>query len=68
MFRVFTRDVGSYKVGDIPGELNWEAFAESAARFHGIAGGADSFSMPVDEAARRYALERAGGRRAGKPA
>ena len=70
MERVFIRDVGMYKLGDIA-DLNWDAFAQSAAQYQGITGGVESFSIPVDEAARRYALERValpGGRRPGKSA
>jgi hypothetical protein len=56
--RVFLRDVGSYKAGDVIA-ADWDSFAQSAAQFHGIEGGSETFSMPVEEAARRYALERA---------
>jgi hypothetical protein len=55
--RIFTRDVGRYKTGEISDlpSMAWNEFARSAAIHQGLPpDGLDSFSLPVEEAARRY--------------
>jgi hypothetical protein len=53
MERIFTRDVGGFITGEIR-ELDWDAIRNSLAQHHGITDPLDSYSLPVDEAARRY--------------
>ena len=53
MERIFTYDVGGVKAGQIL-ELDWDAFRNSLAQHHGITDPLDSYSMTVEEAARRY--------------
>ncbi len=55
MQRIFTRDVAGCKAGQIL-EVDWDAFEQSAARHHGLRDTLDSFSLPVEEAARRYVV------------
>lgn len=51
--RIFTRDIGGFTAGDIR-DLDWDSVRQSLAQFQGIDDPLDSYSLPVEEAARRY--------------
>lgn len=67
MERIFTRAVGGFKKGEIR-DLDWDAIRASLRQHHGIEDPLEAYSLPVEEAARRYVLHEGGaeGRKASK--
>lgn len=51
--RIFTRSVGGFTVGEIR-DLDWDSVHASMVQFHGVEDPPDSYSIDIEEAARRY--------------
>ena len=51
--RIFTRAIAGCEAGQIA-DLDWTAFRASALRHHGVKDDVDAYSLPLEEAARRY--------------
>jgi hypothetical protein len=50
--RIFLRDVAGCKAGQIE-DLDWSAFEQSARTHHGVEERLETYTMPVEDAARR---------------
>jgi hypothetical protein len=51
--RIFLRDIAGCTAGQIE-DLDWSSFVQSARQHHGVTADLDAYTMPIEDAARRF--------------